>query len=141
MFATCFYVVADVERAELRFANAGHPSALHVRRNGASAEKLDGKGARGPAMGLFSPAVYPTTTRSMAKGDLIMLFTDGLFEVEDATGAFFNEERLHATASRHAALAPEEFFDRVLGDIRKYSKSETFADDVCVVGIQIRHTD
>ena len=38
MFATCFYVVADVERAELRFANAGHPSALHVRRNGASAE-------------------------------------------------------------------------------------------------------
>src|SRR5207302_8506239 len=29
MFATCFYVVADVERAQLRFANAGHPSALH----------------------------------------------------------------------------------------------------------------
>ena len=30
MFATCFYVVADVERAQLRFANAGHPSALHI---------------------------------------------------------------------------------------------------------------
>jgi PAS domain S-box-containing protein len=141
MFATCFYVVADVERAELRFANAGHPSALHVRREGASVEKLDGQEARGPAMGIFPSAIYPTTTRLMAKGDLVMLFTDGLFEVEDATGAFFNEERLRVTASRHAALVPEEFFDRVLGDIRKYSQSETFADDVCVVGMQIRHTD
>lgn len=141
MFATCFYVVADVERAELRFANAGHPCPLHVRRRAASAEKLDGEEARGPAMGIFSSVNYPTTTRSIAKGDLIMLFTDGLFEVEDATGAFFNEEQLRATASRHAALVPEEFFDRVLGDIRKCSRSGTFADDVCVVGMQIRRTD
>ena len=77
----------------------------------------------------------------MGKGDLVMLFTDGLFEVEDATGAFFTEEELRATVSRHAALAPEEFFNRVLADIRRYSQSETFADDVCVVGMQIRHTE
>ena len=70
-----------------------------------------------------------------------MLFTDGLYEVEDATGAFFTEEQLRATVSRHAALLPEEFFDRVLSDIRQYSESETFADDVCVVGMQILRTD
>jgi serine phosphatase RsbU (regulator of sigma subunit) len=141
MFATCFYVVADVERAELRFANAGHPCALHVRCDAASAEKLDDEQSRGPVMGIFPSATYATAARSMVKGDLVMLFTDGLYEVEDATGAFFNEEQLRASASRHAALVPEEFFDRVLGDIRKYSQSETFADDVCVVGVQIRRTD
>jgi serine phosphatase RsbU (regulator of sigma subunit) len=141
MFATCFYVVADVERGELRFANAGHPSPLYVRRRGQDAEKLDGQESRGPAMGIFASAAYPTATRPMEKGDLVMLFTDGLFEVEDATGAFFNEEQLRRTVSRHAALAPEEFFERVLGDVRKYSNSETFADDVCVVGMQIRHTE
>jgi len=91
-------------------------------------------------MGIFSSAIYSTTTRSMAKGDIVMLFTDGLFEVEDANGAFFNEEQLRASASRHADLVPEEFFDRVLGDVRRYSQSETFADDVCVVGMQIRRT-
>lgn len=139
MFATCFYVVADIERSQLRYANAGHPSALHVRPDGA--EKLDGQDARGPAMGIFSSATYNTAIRPMTKGDLVMLFTDGLFEVEDATGEFFNEEKLRTTVSRHAALAPEEFFNRVLEDIRKYSQSETFADDVCVVGMQIRHTD
>ncbi len=141
MFATCFYCVADVQRAQLRYANAGHPSALHVRHSGAAAEKLDGQDSRGPAMGIFSSATYTTSIRPMAKGDLVMLFTDGLFEVEDATGAFFNEEQLRITMDRHAALAPEEFFDRVLEDIRKFSQRETFADDVCVVGMQIRHTE
>jgi serine phosphatase RsbU (regulator of sigma subunit) len=141
MFATCFYVVADIERAQLRFANAGHPSALHIRQNGNGAEKLDGEEPRGPAMGIFASATYSTFTQPMGRGDLVMLFTDGLFEVEDATGAFFNEEQLQLTAARHATLAPERFFDQVLGDIRKYSKREVFADDVCVVGMQIRHTE
>ena len=141
MFATCFYVVADVQRAELRFANAGHPCALHVRCDGGSAEKLDDEQSRGPVMGIFPSATYATAARPMVRGDRVMLFTDGLYEVEDATGALFNEEQLRATVSRHAALVPEEFFDRVLSDIRKYSQSETFADDVCVVGMQILRTD
>ena len=139
MFATCFYVVADVQRAELRFANAGHPYALHVRCDGA-AEELDDEQSRGPVMGILPAATYATATRSMTQGDHVMLFTDGLYEVEDATGALFNVGQLRATVSRHAALAPQEFFDRVLSDIRKYSQSETFEDDVCVVGMQILRT-
>jgi serine phosphatase RsbU (regulator of sigma subunit) len=141
MFATCFYLVADIQAAELRFANAGHPSALHLRRHGAFAEKLDGQESRGPAMGIFSSANYPTLSRPMERGDMVMLFTDGLFEVEDATGSFFSEEQLRQTVTRHATLAPEDFFERVLHDIRKYSQRENFADDVCVVGVQIRHTE
>ncbi len=141
MFATCFYVVADVGRAHLRFANAGHPAALHVRSSGASAEKLEATERRGPAMGIFPAAHYTTSTKPIAKGDLIMLFTDGLFEVEDASGTFFSEAQLQAAATRHAALVPEEFFKHVMGDIRAFSQQETFADDVCVVGMQIRHTE
>src|SRR5436305_3441854 len=142
MFATCVYVVADVQRAELRFANAGHPCALHVRCNGSvSAEKLDDEQSRGPIMGIFPSANYTTAARSMVRGDRVMLFTDGLYEVEDASGALFNEEQLRASVSRHAALTPEEFFERVLSDVRTYAKRETFVDDVCVVGMEIRRTD
>lgn len=61
--------------------------------------------------------------------------------MKNATGAFFDEDQLRDTVSRHAALGPEEFFERVLADIRKYSQSESFADDVCVVGMQIRRID
>ena len=92
-------------------------------------------------MGIFPSANYTTAARSMVRGDRVMLFTDGLYEVEDASGALFNEEQLRASVSRHAALTPEEFFERVLSDVRTYAKRETFVDDVCVVGMEIRRTD
>ena len=137
MFATCFYVVADVERAELRFANAGHPSALHVRRNGASAEKLDGEEARGPAMGIFSSVIYPTTTRSIAKGDLIMLFTDGLFEVESPEGAEYGLERLLRATRQRSKLPTDRLFDELLAEIQRFSAGRGFSDDVCLVGLEV----
>lgn len=139
MFATCFYLVADVERAQLRFANAGHPCALHIRRGELVTERLQGNARPGPAMGMLPATRYASFVRPMAKGDLIMLFTDGLFEVENASGTFFSEQELQLTVSRHAALPPEEFFTAVLDEIRKFSQRESFDDDVCVVGMQVQH--
>jgi serine phosphatase RsbU (regulator of sigma subunit) len=141
MFATCFYVVADVQNAELRFANAGHPCALHIKHGSATAERLQGNGRVGPAMGILPTANYNTSTRSIAKGDLVMLFTDGLFEVEDQAGNAFSQEQLQATVIRHATRAPEEFFRSVVDDVRQFSKRKEFDDDVCVVGVQVRHVD
>ncbi len=141
MFATCIYLVADIENAELRFANAGHPCGLHIRDSSAPAEKLHGAGRIGPAMGLIPDATYRTSSRAMAEGDLVMLFTDGLFEVEDPAGNVFSQKQLQATVDRHVALAPDDFFQRVLSDIKNFSKRESFDDDVCVVGVQVQHID
>jgi serine phosphatase RsbU (regulator of sigma subunit) len=140
MFATCFYVVADVERAQLRFANAGHPSALHMHGGNGAAKKLQSDGRPGPALGIFPTATYTTSTMPMKKGDRVMLFTDGLFEVEGAAGTFFSEEQLHSTVTRYAALPAQEFFDRVISDIHQFSERHSFDDDVCVVGMEVRHT-
>jgi len=140
MFATCFYVVADVERAQLRFANAGHPSALHIEHGNGAAQKLQGHGRPGPAMGIFPTASYVTSSSPMKKGDRVMLFTDGLFEVEDASGTVFTEEQLHTTVTRYAALPSQEFFDRVINDVRQFSERKSFDDDVCVVGMEVQHT-
>jgi serine phosphatase RsbU (regulator of sigma subunit) len=92
-------------------------------------------------MGIFPEARYKSEMRRITKGDLIMLFTDGLFEVEDAAGVFFTEQQLHATVSRHASLVPEEFFSRVVNDIRSFAQRESFADDVCVVGMQVQYIE
>ena len=77
----------------------------------------------------------------MKKGDRVMLFTDGLFEVEDAAGTLFSEEQLHRTVTRYAALPAHEFFDRVINDVRRFSQRQSFDDDVCVVGMEVQHTD
>jgi serine phosphatase RsbU (regulator of sigma subunit) len=139
MFATCFYAVADLECAELRFANAGHPCALHVKNGHPPVAPLRGENGSNLALGILASARYPTSRQALAAGDLIMLFTDGLFEVEDATGNFFSQELLQEAVARHVTFPPQEFFTRVLNDIRSFSRRETFDDDVCVVGMQVEH--
>src|ERR1051325_7468134 len=58
---TAFYLVADVELAELRFSNAGHPSPFRIERNAGRVEPLKFFDARhGPALGLFDKSIYPT---------------------------------------------------------------------------------
>ena len=89
-------------------------------------------------MGIFPDVKYNTSIRPLSEGDLIMLFTDGLFEVEDSSGAIFTEERLHLSASRYATLPPQEFFSALLTEVRKFSQRETFDDDVCIVGLEVR---
>lgn len=138
MFATCFYAVADLDQAELRFANAGHPAAIHVRSNGAPIEPLRVENGTGLALGILPSVTYSTSKRALNKGDMIMLFTDGLFEVEDATGNLYSQELLLEAVRRHAVAPPQQFFDSVLGDIRKFARRENFDDDVCVVGMQVQ---
>ena len=81
---------------------------------------------------------WPAIWSALTEGDLIMLFTDGLFEVEDSSGALFTEERLHLSAGRYATLPPKEFFSALLTEVRNFTQRETFDDDVCIVGLEVR---
>src|SRR6185369_7679053 len=74
--ATAFYMVADVATGELRFASAGHPSPMRIRRESGEVDLLRNFDSRhGPALGLFEKAVYPTCRAPMAQADLFLMFT------------------------------------------------------------------
>jgi hypothetical protein len=59
---------------------------------------------------------------------------------EAPSGELFTQEHLHRMVSRHAMLPPEEFFKRVLGEVRQFSERDSFDDDVCIVGMHIQRT-
>jgi serine phosphatase RsbU (regulator of sigma subunit) len=58
----------------------------------------------------------------------------------DASGTVFTENQLHTTVTRYADLPVQEFFDRVISDVRQFSERKSFDDDVCVVGMEVQHT-
>ena len=91
MFATAFYVVVDLQAGELRYANAGHPCPLLVTgdaRPSTTPAKLNGH-KPGPVLGLFDDARYLYTAIA-APRDVLLLFTDGLFEVEGPLGEIYD---------------------------------------------------
>ncbi|MCX7826836.1 MAG: serine/threonine-protein phosphatase, partial [Verrucomicrobiae bacterium] len=140
MFATACYMVADVARGRLLYACAGHPSPLHLHRSAGAVEPVVADNERGPALGLLLENItYRTCQRPIAPGDMVMLFTDGLFEIENANRETYGQQRLIAAALRHVGLPPSELFDTLIDEVREFAANRQFNDDVCLLGMEVAH--
>jgi sigma-B regulation protein RsbU (phosphoserine phosphatase) len=137
MLTTAFYLVADWRTGTMRYANAGHPKPLLIRRNARQVEPLaNAAGKSEPVLGLFEGAAYQTSEVKLSPKDIVMLFTDGLYEVQDRKDELYSQAMLVAGVQRRAQLPASQLFDELLAEIRRFSGDIGFADDVCLVGIE-----
>ena len=136
MLTTGFYAVADCRTGALRFANAGHPKPLIIRRATSRVETLANNSGRSqPALGLFEDPPYTTSEATLTPGDFLMLFTDGLYEVQGEHEELYSQERLTLDVKNLIAQPPGILFDELLGVIRAFALNGAFDDDVCLVGM------
>ena len=137
MLTTAFYLVADWQTGVMRFANAGHPKPLLVRRDTRQVQPLaNATGHSEPALGLFEDSPYQTTEITIKPGDFLMLFTDGLYEVQGPNEELYSQERMMLDVENLLPKPAGELFDALLEAIRAFSVDHEFADDVCLVGIE-----
>jgi sigma-B regulation protein RsbU (phosphoserine phosphatase) len=138
LFTTAFYLVADLESRQMRYAAAGHPKQLLIHRASGEVELLQSpRGILSPALGLFDHEAYPTATASFASHDLVVLFTDGLYDVEGPAQEKFHLEWLVEEVRERAHLPAGELFDALIAQIRSASQGGAFVDDVCLVGMEV----
>jgi sigma-B regulation protein RsbU (phosphoserine phosphatase) len=138
LFTTAFYAVADLDRNVLLHSNAGHPSPFLVNRADQTAERLrstDGK--RRPALGLFADADYRTFEQPLRPGDMLLAFTDGVFEVEGPDEQQFSQDMLLDIVRKNAASGIQGLIESVLREIRAFTAQESFSDDICLVGLEV----
>jgi len=136
--ATAFYAVVDVGPGELRFANGGHPSPFLLNRSTRQVEPLQACDPRhGPALGLFDNSNYPVGRCPLGLNDLLLLFTDGLYEMTGPEDEEFGKDRL-LQAVRHRIGQPiDQLFDGLIEEVQAFSQVKEFEDDVCLVGAEI----
>ncbi len=136
LFASAFFVVADIESREMSFANAGHPRPFLVKRNASTIEELSANDCDcGPALGVCEEFEYPTCSCAFESGDFVAIFTDGLFEVQDEQEEF-GEERLRQALLRRSKQPMTQIFDEVLAEVQEFASGHVFDDDVCLVGME-----
>ncbi|MGA9779368.1 MAG: SpoIIE family protein phosphatase [Limisphaerales bacterium] len=139
MLTTAFYLVANSRTGVMRFANAGHPKPLLVRRSAGRIEPLvNASGKSQPALGLFEDPPYQTTEINLTPGDLMMLFTDGLYEVQGPNEELYSQERLIMDVKDRLQKPAGQLFDELLAAIGEFSVDHEFADDVCLVGMEFK---
>lgn len=136
MLTTAFYAVADCRTGLLRFANAGHPKPLLVRRaDGTINPLVNASGRSQPALGLFEEPPYQSTEINLLPGDFLMLFTDGLYEVQGQHEELYSQERLVLDMRNLLHHPSAVLFDELLGLVRNFAVNGEFDDDVCLVGV------
>jgi sigma-B regulation protein RsbU (phosphoserine phosphatase) len=140
MLVSAFYLVVETNEGKLSYANAGHPCPFHVRRHRGTAERLKFKGPQGPVLGIFPRAHYKNSFTSVSPNDLVVLFTDGLFEVETAQDDYFGTDRLLATIRKRIRLPAPQMFGEIVSEIRGSCVSGQFTDDMCLLGVEVQRT-
>jgi sigma-B regulation protein RsbU (phosphoserine phosphatase) len=140
VFLSAFYAVVDTVTGEFEYANAGHPAPLHVRRSEGEVVSLASAAGPGPGppLGVRDQASYAVGRGQLAAADLLVLFTDGLFEVTGPDQEPFGEARLLEAVRRRLALPAGKLFDEVLAEVQQYAQGKGFADDVCLLGMEVR---
>jgi sigma-B regulation protein RsbU (phosphoserine phosphatase) len=137
LYATAFYLVADAAQNEIRFAKAGHPNPLLLRRSTGEIKILKcAAGAAGPALGMMSDAHYCDCQSRLESDDLILLFTDGIYEVFDAAENEFGPERLAAALKQHREQPLDALLDGLIAAARNFSATKSFEDDVCLIALE-----
>ena len=79
---------------------------------------------------------YDEVTVELAKGDVVVFYTDGLVEALQGREEY-GPERLQRGLEAHAALAAPELGERLLGDLAAFLGDESPADDVTLIVIKV----
>ncbi|ARF55336.1 PP2C family protein-serine/threonine phosphatase [Streptomyces gilvosporeus] len=79
-FATSIHLVLDLESGDYELLSAGHLPALQL---SAGSGRWEEKSGEGPLLGVYDGAQFDPVKGTLRPGDVLMLFTDGLVEVND----------------------------------------------------------
>lgn len=136
-FTTACYVILDVTSGRLTFANAGHPSPLVLHEATNVLGAINDYHPAGPALGLFFDVQYTTAEVMVDAGDLIFIFTDGLYKAENPKSEVFGNNRLREAILSRVGLPASKLIQDVFSDVERFADGQPFSDDVCIVGLEV----
>jgi sigma-B regulation protein RsbU (phosphoserine phosphatase) len=117
---------------ELEFCNAGHNSPYRL--NGKTVETIEG--AKGIILGVRPDAVYATGRLSLAPGDCVYLFTDGVTEAADPQENLFSEQRLEDVLRAGAGFSTAELVKSVTEAIHNFVGGALPSDDITMLALR-----
>jgi len=129
-FITLFYLQYNIATHQLSFANAGHPPPLLLNPFQSECEQLD---ADGLILGVYKNVVFEEKVATLSKGGLILLYTDGLTEAQNADGEFFGLKRVNDIFIQHAQQSPQVIIETLLEELKQFCRREVFADDITLM--------
>jgi sigma-B regulation protein RsbU (phosphoserine phosphatase) len=120
----------------LRYVNAGHPPPILFRRNENGGFELLRLECGGPVLGLLPEGQFEQGEQRVIATDLLVAFSDGIFEAPNAANEEFGEARLIDVVRNAWNTSPENIRDALLSAVRDFIKDTPVADDQTLVVVR-----
>ena len=135
MFVTAWIGVVDLASGAVEYVSAGHDSPLLKRADGSVGSVPDEGGA---PLGMMDDGEYRSRTLTLAAGDGLVLYTDGVTEARNAAHGFYGEERL-AAALRGLLGAKDAgaVIDGIVRDVDAFAAGAEQADDITLLAFKL----
>jgi sigma-B regulation protein RsbU (phosphoserine phosphatase) len=127
-YATFYFAMYDEATHSLTYTNAGHLSPILLR-----AGEFEMLGSTGTVVGAFPVARYGEKTVALEHGDILVAYTDGIVEPENAYGEMFGEERLKDLLVKHANTDSSEIIARAMEAVVEWTGAGELQDDMTMV--------
>ena len=130
-FVTVFYGILDPESGTFSYCNAGHNPPLLLRSQ--DVKKPERLTKTGVLLGMFDDERWEKATVQFDPGDLLVLYTDGVTEAQNADGDFFGRERLVKAVKKNSGGPAKAVRESILGKISKFVGDAPQFDDIALV--------
>jgi serine phosphatase RsbU (regulator of sigma subunit) len=130
---TCFASIVDTQKRTITYANAGHNFPYLYRSGDGGKGEFGSLMIRGNRLGDDVASTYEVKTTELAIGDVLVWYTDGIVECENASGEEYGEKRFRASVKKAAALDAGEMRDSIVADANAYFADTPRRDDITMV--------
>jgi serine phosphatase RsbU (regulator of sigma subunit) len=132
VFVTLFLAILD-EGRELRYINAGHNPQYVLRADG----RVERMSSTGLPLALFGGHGYKEIRVSLAAGDLLFFYTDGLVEAENDRGEQFGPERVEAILIDEHEHGIDAVLERIERDVNAFRGAVEPLDDATLMAMRV----
>jgi sigma-B regulation protein RsbU (phosphoserine phosphatase) len=127
-FATFFYGVYDAQTHHLEYTNAGHLAPVCI-----CGKHVRYLGTGGTVLGLFDDRQYESQVVDIAPGSLLIAYSDGLTEAENANGEEFEEKRVLDVALRMGQAPARAVLKNLLESVEQWTGPAEQSDDITLI--------
>jgi phosphoserine phosphatase RsbU/P len=128
-FITLFCAELDPVTGNLVFINAGHNPPLIARAAG-TMEQLS---AGGVPLGIVADFAFREGRTQLHPGDVLVVYSDGVTETQNAAGEEFGPMRLYDVLSRNLDASAAGLRDRIESALTKFAQGTDAGDDITLV--------
>jgi serine phosphatase RsbU (regulator of sigma subunit) len=132
-YVTLLVADIDASRQSLSYVNCGHNPALLFQAK--TCDVISMNSSCFP-IGMFDSEACAINSANLTVGDILVLYTDGVTEAENAVGEEFGVERLSNLIRRGHSLSANELMNHILESVTEFSRDVGFEDDATILVVK-----